>query len=287
MGIHFIVRERKREDFLDGGKLPSKQSYTCANHPNTEAFCLCAKCGAKLCENCAVLLDGRRYCEACMADDDGLLKAYEREVFCPKEDVAAVVCEAPQRWSQVPQALLNMVKDSGIFFRTAAKTPLWISFILAFVALLPNSLILYLKNLSAILANLRESRQFDPSLIESIDQFVNHASNASLVGIAVLATVFKIILLDLAIVVSVRVCVRSRQTWREICSAFHYCLLPFIFAAVGSWFEWPLVNFMALGLMIIQTSTAVRAATNCTLFQGLLAMLSFIFLTTLSGILAV
>ena len=73
---------------------------------------MCAKCGLMLCEDCSFVVGTRRYCESCLLSDNNLIQDFQymisRQLQIGK--VATVVdYDGPQKWSEVPSALLNML----------------------------------------------------------------------------------------------------------------------------------------------------------------------------------
>ncbi len=271
----------------DSGVIPpsslkSKRVYTCASHPNKEAFCLCAKCGKYLCSNCALALSGRRYCESCLMNDDGLRETFEREFFTPrivipqKEDPT---CNAPVHIKEFPGAILNMIKDSNIFFKTAKDASFPLSFVMACIALVPT-------NIYNTLYKLGE-RPPKEEPFKQLYEYIQQLPTSVLVANAIFATFIQVLILDLAFFVSLRVFARSQMSYTQAGSLMHFCILPMIFGIIGVFFANPaiqqLIPMLAMCLMIIQTITAMRSATQCTLMQSFGAMISFILLASLSG----
>ena len=133
---------------------------------------MCAKCGLMLCEDCSFVVGTRRYCESCLLSDNNLIQDFQymisRQLQIGK--VATVVdYDGPQKWSEVPSALLNMLKDSDIFFRGAYKTPYWITFPVAFLALLPNAFITYVVKLDDIVVRYASEYQATQNADVAID----------------------------------------------------------------------------------------------------------------------
>ena len=274
------------ENVFDRKNLQAKRAYLCANHPHKEAFCMCAKCGAMLCDDCNIVVGSRRYCEACLVADDNLRMTLEREIFkeVQKQRKTVVVdYDGPQKWSEVPTALVTMLKDSAIFFKGAYKTPFSISFPIALLALLPNALIMLLYKHDVIVSRLSQaSSGANGANAQQLADAFNAATPATLCLSAVLATVFQILILDGCLFCSVRLFTRARLKWPQICALLHFSLIPFGLIAFASLFDVEIIRYIALGLMIINTSTAVRSATNCSFWQGMGAMLSFIFFATVT-----
>lgn len=270
---------------LDRKNLPSKRVYSCSNHPTKEAFCMCAKCGAMLCNDCNFVVGNRRYCESCLVNDDNLRQTLERELFKDVQLQRATIVEydGPQTWAEVPKSLLYMLKDSAIFFRGAYKTPLKISLPLAFLALLPNSIVIFVFKYDAILSQLSQSKEVDSAWVKSVTEAMESASLGTMIAAAVLTTFIKLFLLDTCLYASTKFFTRTKMAWRQICALLHFSLISYgLLIAIGTWFESQFIQYVALALMIINTSTGVRSATRCTLFQGLGAMLTFIILATLT-----
>ena len=143
--------------------LKSQHSYTCANHPNKEAFCLCVKCGDKLCRNCYITIIGRRYCFNCVVQDDNLRAAYEREMLRPKIFQAALEIQsvkAPQKLSEVPEGLRNMVTKTSVFFINARKSPFKLTYLLALFALAPNAVVSLLYHLDTAIPQPNNTNSF-------------------------------------------------------------------------------------------------------------------------------
>ena len=110
---------------------------------------------------------------------------------------------------------------------------------------------------------------------------------STLILTAIIATILKILLFDFSLFICTRICTASKLTWAQISSTMHFCLLPLIITPFAAYFEVSFVGFLALALVIIQTSTAIRSATSCSIFQGFFTMLGFIVLTTLLNLFAV
>lgn len=268
---------------LDSSALRSRQAYTCSEHPNKEAFCICAKCGTCLCRDCAIKIDDRRYCPACTLNDERLQKNLERELFAPQPSEMPAM-EPVKHWRQVPGALLDMLRDSNLFFSTAHKSSYPISFVLAYVSLLPNALIVYVFKYQTIMEQLSKSKGNIPEQVQAFIDATQNVPMGTFVAAAFLSVLFKILLLDLAMFASMRVFTRTTISWSEISAMTHFCLIPLGFTAFATGFNLPVIGYIALGIMIIQASTAIRSATNCSFLQGLGAMLAFIFLSTMSRV---
>ena len=290
MSIHISTPPTHNpQEHIDCATLKSKRAYTCVFHPTKEAFCVCAKCGALLCKHCYLDAGGRRYCESCLLQDNALRETLERELIRETRAKAMppLTLEAPQTWKQIPGALLNMLKDSVIFFRSAYKTPFRLSFLPAFLALLPNAIVIYVLKIHDIVARLAQTPQIDPTLAQTMTDVVSQASSSTLILTAIIATILKILLFDFSLFICTRICTASKLTWAQISSTMHFCLLPLIITPFAAYFEVSFVGFLALALVIIQTSTAIRSATSCSIFQGFFTMLGFIVLTTLLNLFAV
>lgn len=256
---------------------------------------MCAKCGAMLCEDCSLVVGSRRYCESCLVSDDKLIKDFQfmlnRQLQLGK--IATIVdYDGPQKWSEVPSALLNMLKDSDIFFRGAYKTPYAISFPIAYLALLPNSLITYVVKFDEIasryMAEFQSSQNADVmQVVENFQMFLSMQSSmpAAVYGVALLMPVIQILVLDVCLYVSLRLFTRRRFTFSQAGALVNFSLIPFGLTAVATWFSAPLIYYVALGLMIVNLSSAVRSSTNCTFMQGLGVMLLFVFAATFSNVL--
>ena len=253
---------------------------------------LCSRCGKYLCRNCGLPIHGLNFCEPCLEDVDLLtLRKEEAAILLnatrqtnSKEEAAP---SAPQTLRELPQALKNMAFNGPIFFTIAAKTPFWLSFILAFLAVAPNTLVIVLnKSAQQILDTLTQQIQSDPQLIQYAEWVQSH-STGILVMTALTAAAIQVLVLDLLYHLSIRIFTKTQLSFRESSSLLHFCLTPLIFAAIGTYFDIPILQFLALGLMIIQTTTATRIATKCTLLQGLLAMIVFIVFINLLGTLGI
>lgn len=252
---------------------------------------MCAKCGAMLCEDCSLVVGSRRYCESCLVSDDKLIKDFQfmlsRQLQLGK--IATIVdYDGPQKWSEVPSALLNMLKDSDIFFRGAYKTPYAISFPIAYLALLPNSLITYVVKFDEIaeryMAEFQSSQNADVvQAVENLQTFLSMP--AAVYGVALLTPVIQILVLDVCLYASLWLFMRRRFTFSQAGALVNFSLIPFGLTAVATWFSSPLIYYIALGLMIVNLSSAVRSSTNCTFMQGLGVMLLFIFAATFSNVL--
>ena len=95
----------------------------------------------------------------------------------------------------------------------------------------------------------------------------------------------QVLLLDYVFDTCLRIFAKSQMAFKESASTLHFCILPLVFTVFGTWFELPFITFFALCFMIILATTAIRAATNCNIWRGMLANIAFIFFSTLLGIL--
>lgn len=261
--------------------LKSKSHYNCKSHPTREAYCLCAKCGSFICENCCNYVGGRRYCENCLIQDDGLIKTFEDEITKSRSkttpESAGAVQAAPQKVSDLPRAFLNICADSMTFFKTAKDSPFFMTYIIAVLAILPANILTLLLHYEELYKGLENGSQF----IEIMKQMPLEMRCAS----ALLASLFQILLLDLIFFACIRGISHAKMSFKETSSVFHYCTLPLLLTGVGTAYDIPVISFIGLCLMILMLTTAVRSSTKCTFLQGTGIMLLFILISTLTGLL--
>jgi hypothetical protein len=257
-------------------QLKSRGVYTCKNHPHNEAYCLCAKCGALLCSSCSLQIGGRRYCETCLFQDENLYEKFESELISiPQETTKSFA--APQKVSQLPKAIANMVSDSVTFFKTAKNSSFALTFCAAAIALIPNAIVLVTVRRDALLP---QTEQFKP-----FADFIGQLNTPTLIGAAIVTIPIQILLLDFVFDTCLRIIAKSQMSFRESASTLHFCILPLVFSVFGTWFDLQFITFCALCFMIILATTAIRVTTNCNLLRGVLANIAFIFFSTLLGIL--
>ncbi len=261
--------------------LKSKSHYTCKTHPTRDAYCLCAKCGSFICESCCNYVGGRRYCENCLIQDDGLIETFEAELTKsrtkPESERPTATSTAPQKISDLPRAFLNICADSMTFFKTAKDSPFPMTYILAVIAILPANILMLLLHYEDLYKGLENGSQFI--------EFMKQMPIAFRCTSAVLASLFQILLLDLAFFACIRAISHAKLSFKESSSVFHYCTLPLLFAGIGTAYDIPVISFIGLCLMILMLTTAVRASTNCSFLQGTGIMLLFILISTFTGLL--
>ena len=263
-------------EVIEPASLKSQRSYTCANHPNKSAFCLCVKCGNMLCSDCSVTIVGRRYCTNCVMQDNDLCMAYEREILRPKIFQAAVEIQsvkAPQKITELPTALKNMVSKTTIFFINAKKSPFKLTYPLAFLALVPNAIV------SLVFFPDKTFPQTDQ--YKEVYEKILEMSTVGRIGIACVSTVIQILLLDLIFFACIRFFTNSQMTYKQAGTVLHFCMLPLVFSVFGLVFDMQVISFISVVFMIMLTTTASRASTQSTFFQSFGLMLTFIIMSTL------
>lgn len=274
--ISQVEEELLMPNVIEPASLKSQHGYTCANHPNEEAFCLCAKCGNKLCRSCCVPIVGRRYCINCVVQDDNLRAAYDREMLRPRIFQAALEIQsvkAPQKLTDLPDGLRNMLTKTTIFFINARKSPFKLTFPMAMVALAPNSVVSLLYHLDTVVPQTEQYKQ----LYETLSAMPEYGR----VAVALISTALQILLIDLVFFICAKAFTSSNMTYREAGSVMHYCLLPLVFSLFGTVFELPVISFISVILMIMLTTTASRASTQSTFFQSFGMMITFIVISTI------
>ena len=262
---------------IDSASLKSERAYTCAAHPNREAFCFCVKCGSMMCSDCEMTIGGRRYCESCVRNDDALCAMLQAEILHPRMPQPKQEMPAPQSLKDIPLAVKNLITDATMFFRTAKDAPLPLTLLIAYISVLPNTIYQFAFKLGELIP---KDAQYD-----LVRELLGQLNTQTLVGMAFISSAMQIVLLDLLFWACIRVFTASKMTFAQAGSTLNFCLMPLIFSIFGSAFELPIVSFMALGLMIISATTATRASTNCSLLQGMGVMLSFIIFSSMTGIL--
>lgn len=287
MPKHFILINAPKNHIQSGNDpdsphyLKSKSHYHCKAHPTRDAYCLCAKCGSFMCENCCSYVGGRRYCETCLIQDDGLIETFEAEITQshaksePEQSIAT--SNAPQKITDLPRAFLNLCSDSVTFFRTAKDSPFPLTYVLAVIAILPANVFMLLFHYEDMFKGLENGAMF----IEIMKQMPIAFRCAS----ATLTSLFQILLLDLVFFACIRGISHAKMSFKESSSVFHYCTLPLLFAGIGTAYDIPVISFIGLCLMVVLLTTAVRSSTKCTFLQGTGIMLLFILIGSLTGLL--
>lgn len=261
---------------ITAAQLPSSRPYTCVKHTSKEAFCLCTKCGDLLCEKCSIQIRGRRYCMDCVVDDDSLREdCFEESVIMPV--ISTVQPDVPKKISDIPRAIVNMFRNSYFFFAGAKDSPFWLTFLLAFIASVPAIMVQYMVRLDAIL------KVYDESTLPYVKQVgasLKDMNMWQLAGIASMGAVFRILIFDLLFFICLRLFSRSELKFKQAASALHFCMVPMIIATVGIALDQLWVTMTAEVLMIILATSASRAITKCSFWQGMGAMLLFILMTS-------
>lgn len=265
------------QNAIKASELKASRQYKCINHSDRDAYTLCAKCGTVLCRRCTIQIAGFHYCEECALQDDGIRETLEAEVLGKNKSNHTPQLAAPKNIQDLPHAFIDLLLNSNDFFKSAKNSPFPLSYAVAALCLIPNAIVQILFHRDKFIP---DSEQFKP-LVEQL----NAMPDSTLVTLAILTSLIQILLLDAIFFLCLRTFAHSHMTFKETASTMHYCLVPLFFAVFGAWFDLPMISFVALGFMIILTTTATRASTDCTLLQGIGAMLSFIFITTLAGIL--
>lgn len=258
-------------EIIPPSSLKSKRAYTCTHHTNKPAYCLCAKCGKTICEKCQIVITGRRYCEACLRQDDNLRLAFEKEFFI--QNLKAIesnneTWKAPQKISELPAAILNMMSDNYRFFKIAKDSSFGLTFLMAYIIFLPQ--VMYL-----IQSEAYKTLSKDEAYLQIIDSM----SQEAIIALLLASPALQILLFDLIYFSAVRFFAKSDITFKQTSSVMHFCLLPLLFTPLALIFNMELISIICICLMIVLATTATRAATQCTLLQGMGIMLTFIFIT--------
>ena len=276
---------------IDPKSLRSLKTYTCVNHPNKEAHCICVKCGNMLCQDCGFAIEGRRYCKNCVEDDDQLIMALQREILRPKIVQTAVEiqsCRPMRHISDIPVTFRNMFREGPIFFVTAKDSSFHLTYYMAAIAMIPNAIIQLVVRYDDIVKNaeeiIKQNGPLTPDLQLSL-KMLSEMPVSTRALMAVLITLIQILLLDLLYWACIRAFTSSSLKFTQAGAQLHFCLLPLIFMSIGTYFDMPLISFVALALMIIQATTATRVSTKCGFLQGMGVMLAFIILSTLTHLL--
>ncbi len=251
---------------ISSASLRAQRAYTCANHPNKEAFCLCAKCGKMLCENCAFWISGRRYCEHCIEQDDALIEAMRRDLFKPIEKTASDIPDAPRRISEFPRAIVSMFTNTSAFFMTAKDGSFVLSFVLALLAVVPVTVVRVLYQFEEMFSG------------HKYYEYLMTIPISTRVAAAVCFGIVKVLLLDLILWASVRLFSSSDMKFAQAGTILHFCLVPLLLGVLGICFDLSFVGFLGLALMIIFLGTGVRISTKCGMFQELGTILVFVIL---------
>lgn len=253
---------------ISSASLRAQRAYTCANHPNKEAFCLCAKCGKMLCENCAFWISGRRYCEHCIEQDDALIDAMRRDLFKPMEKKAGDIPEAPHRVSELPRAVVSMFTNTSAFFMTAKDGSFVLTYAMALLAVVPVSVVRVLFKFEEMFSG------------NKYYEFLMTIPVSTRVAAAVCYGIVKVLLLDLILWAAIRLFTSSDMTFAQTGTILHFCLVPLLLGVLGICFDLSFVGFLGLALMIIFLGTGVRISSKCGMFQELGTILTFVIVGT-------
>ena len=259
---------------ITAAQLPSLRPYTCVKHTSKEAFCLCTKCGDLLCEKCSLQIRGRRYCLDCASQDDQLREDCFEESVIPA--ICAVPPEAPKTVRELPGALLCMFRNSYLFFVTAKDSPFWLTLPLAFIASFPAVAVQYVFKLDNL------PKIYDESQIEMIKhagELFRSLETWQILCVAAFGTLLRILLFDLLFFACLHVFSRNEIRFVQAASTLHYCMAPMIIAVLGVALDQVWIVMVAEVLMIILATSATRAATKCSFWQGMGAMLLFILMS--------
>ena len=221
-------------------------------------------------------VSGRRYCETCLIEDDGLRASFEEQFFKsrqkPAEEEEQIEWKAPKNIREIPVAILNMMSDSQRFFKTAKDSSFVATFIMAFIALLPQGIYLYLAQLKELIP--QQPEQFQPYL-EQISNF----SDISLIGIACAVTLIRLLFLDFIYFICTRIFTQGKLSFKQTASVLHFCLCPLLLCVLGQMAHADIITIIPACLMVIYATTATRVATQCNTLQGMGAMLSFLIIS--------
>lgn len=261
---------------ITAAQLPSSKPYTCVKHTSKEAFCLCTKCGDLLCEKCSIQIRGRRYCFDCVAQDDMLREdCFEESVIMPV--ISTAPPEAPKRVRELPGAILDMFRNSYFFFSGAKDSPFWLTFPMALVASLPPVLVQYLVKMDNVLKVYDES---DVAFVKQAGAWLREMNAWELVGVAAMGTIFRILIFDLLFFVCLHLFSKNELKFSQAASTLHFCMVPMIVATLGIALDQLWITVTAEVLMIILATSATRAVTKCSFWQGMGAMFLFILLSS-------
>lgn len=217
-------------------------------------------------------------CPDCLVVDDGFNELIssdkplsEAEQSHAKNAIA--IPEAPKTVRELPHALHEMFSKGPLFYKTALNTPFPVSYLVAFLALLPSTVlnaVLRLPKLAEV--NPDYAAQMDPAVLEMIKSF----SIPTLIFIGILATAIQVLLLDAIYFVCVRAFSSNKLTWNQTSSTLHYCLTPLLLSVIGIIAEMEIIYLIALVVMVIKTTTATMITTQSTFLKGFLIMFMFI-----------
>ena len=283
------IPEKRSEDSsipeeISPSMLKSAKMYHCANHPSKESFCICVKCGNHLCKDCGLLINGRRYCEPCLMQDEQLQMTYYQELIRPKIVQTAMEiqqCQPPRHISEIPRALVNMVRQNAVFFVTAKDSSFALTFYLAALALLPMELvrvIVYQDKYIEQMGQVAGQMGYAPQDVQAMVEQLTAMPTSTYVLGAILAVLLRVLFIDLVYWICMRVFTPTKMKYTQAGALINFCLLPLVVASIGAYFESQFVIFVAMALMVIQATTATRVSTQCSLLQGIGVMVSFIII---------
>ena len=251
---------------------------------------------------------GRRYCESCIFDDEQLRKSLIYEQAIPRLIQTAIQrqsIKAPQTFSELPVAMINLYKDGSLFFAAAKDTPFKVSFPVAFLALLPNTIAVSIKNFYQLFVNTQDADTFlqtviqrntylsnlSPADAEQVKNFYETVQSighvpiiTGLVITSIVATIIKVLLLDLVFWGCIRAFTQKAFSYKEASSILHFCLIPLLLCVFATIFDLEIIYYGAFIIMLLQATAASRISTQCTFLQGTGIMILFVTFSTIFGL---
>ncbi|MBQ1265993.1 MAG: hypothetical protein IIY06_04400 [Proteobacteria bacterium] len=276
--LTIMMKDGKDNVGLDAAVYPSSKKYFCENHKDTPAFALCAHCGKYLCRECGFVMDSKFLCPDCLILDESfnaLLSSDSAtsEANCSHAKNAITIPEPPKTLKELPHAFHEMYVRGPLFFKTALNTPFGVSFVVAFLSLLPTMIFTVLVYLPKIEEKAPEyAAHLDPAMLEMMKSL----NTPTLIFISVLAAALQVLLLDCIYYACVRAFSKTRLTWSQTSSTLHFCLTPLVLCVIAGIAEMEIIYFIALVVMVIKTTAATMITTQSSFLNGLLIMFLFI-----------
>ncbi len=273
-----VIRKNDKASEKETHVYPASKKYFCENHKDTHAFALCAHCGKFLCRDCGFVMGSKFLCPDCLVADEGFNDLISSDKPLSEAEQshaknAISIPEAPRTIRELPHALHEMFSKGPLFYKTALNTPFYVSYVIAFLALMPSTVlnaVLRLPKLAEV--NPDYAAQLDPAMLEMVKSF----NIPTLVFIGIVATAMQVFLLDAIYFVCVRAFSNTKLTWNQTSSTLHYCLTPLLLSVIAIIADMEIIFMIALVVMVIKTTTATMITTQSSFFKGFLIMFMFI-----------
>ncbi len=280
--------DQDTEEHSPDDDLPRLKDYCCVNHPDKKAYTVCTRCGKFVCFDCFNPLPFS-ICRDCFSAEDAVVMRtshWDNVRFLA--EIPGATNHVPRSVKDLPYALKQVVRGRPGFFYIGKEAPYWFSFLFAWLAVAPVTVVTQLVHPPHIdfeKVNPEIVARLGEQTVRQVMENVNGMSVSTLVIVALVSAALQIVLFDTAYFVAIRAIMSDKLTWRECGNTINYCMLPLILGVLAVYFDWALVGMLAIFLMLIKASVAMRVIANCTFWRGTFAMLSFMVLIFAMGLL--